>query len=108
MTLDILGRLAALIEKDLGALCGECGDPHATNASDYTDPKRDGGLCVCECCWPLFAESLARQYPELVVHRGGATVVTESMVDEIIRRLEAEIRAYDGRDARMRGDQLSV
>lgn len=92
MITDPFARLAVDLEVRAGLPCGGCGLPHMTDGHDGNRP-------TCLCCGPCVQQAcqmLARQFPDVV---GSASVLTASMMEEIARRLEAELAELREQDA---------
>jgi len=79
--------LTTLIEREDGLPCGRCGGRHVAS---WEELESDEQACTCRCCDDAFAEQLAADFPDLIITRGGARVITEAAVGDAIRRTEAD------------------
>ncbi len=87
--------VAVTIERKAGLPCGGCGGRHIETVQELESVET---VCTCPCCHGPWGEMFEADFPDLVITRGGARVITEAAMNEAIRRMEAEIASLE-RDA---------
>jgi len=89
---DLATVVAAEVERKGGLPCGLCGGRHISTVEEW---RSDGNSCTCLCCQHVLAESLAADFPDLVSRHHGRPFLSQTAVDEAVRRMEAELAAPD-------------